>query len=95
MSRSEPVCVECQAILEELQSAGMLATPQLRDRQEIVDLMNGEGVDELLARFPFRPQVAGPALPPVQRYPGLSRLFRRILDHKTRTGHNAINPFRR
>jgi hypothetical protein len=52
----------------------------------------GEGVDELLAKFPFRSQRLGPIRMP--EYPELSprtrELWRRLWEHQARTGHDVI-----
>jgi hypothetical protein len=94
---SDPTrCSECRALLEELRTAGMLVSPLGSDELRGIRKMLGseEGVEELLTKFPFRPQIEPLALP-VIRYPGFHNLFRKILDHKTRTGHNPTHLFHR
>jgi|HubBroStandDraft_5_1064220.scaffolds.fasta_scaffold1921965_1 hypothetical protein len=93
---SDPTqCSECRAILEELRRTGMRVPHPAMD-EGIRKMMMGseEGVDDLLARFPFRPQRTE-SLKPSYVYPRFGNLFRKILDHKSRTGHNPMNLFRR
>jgi hypothetical protein len=89
-------CSECRSILNELRIAGM--SPPSRGMHEGVRKMmagSDEGVDELLAQFPFRPEKTESLKPPIYAQPGFANLFRKVLDHKTRTGHNSISLFRR
>jgi hypothetical protein len=101
---SEPApCEQCQAILEEIRRAGREShlSPQHRDelRAFTDDLKemgagSGEGVDALLAKFPFRFQQFGPVMPPEHRYPELHNpamcdAIRKMVGHRARTGHKV------
>jgi muconolactone delta-isomerase len=88
-------CSECAAILEELASAWMNATPELwrAARHETLSLFRSadeESLDELLRKYPFRLQpdgsVDGLRYPPV-KLSGFQAAFRRLWDHRASTGH--------
>jgi len=99
---SEPAqCEECRAIVEELRTAARESPVDPKSSQELRaygdalrKLRDGtvEGVDELLARFPFRSQRLGPLKMP--EYPELSprrrEVWRRLHEHQARTGHDVI-----
>jgi hypothetical protein len=53
-----------------------------------------ESLDELLAKHPFRPQRAGPIRMP-EYPPEIWALGRKMLEHRTRTGHKITDLFRK
>jgi hypothetical protein len=94
-------CEECKAIAEELRTAARESPVDPKRSEELranADALRklmagtGKGVDELLARFPFRSQRLGPLKMP--QYPELSprlrEVCRRMQEHEARTGHDAI-----
>jgi hypothetical protein len=100
-------CEECRAILEQLRAASSeirssRAGKALEANSEtLVDLMRGkaEAADELLTKFPFRPEVDPSRLPKGGPYwpldPRIQAVIRRMIEHQTRTGHNVIDLFRK
>ena len=103
---SDPArCDECKAILEEIRSAQRESrlspkrSEELRayfDSAQTMLAGTGEGVDELLAKFPFRSQPLEPLRTPEDRYPQLHNptmfdAIHKMLDHEARTGHKLTN----
>ena len=52
-----------------------------------------EALDELLERHPYRLQADGPVKAPRNMRPALQAVFRRVWNHRARTGHWPL-PFR-
>jgi hypothetical protein len=108
---SEPApCHECQAFLEEIRRAQRESrlSPKLREElqafHDAVQRMlagTGQGVDELLTKYPFRSQRLEPVRPPKALYPelggnpGIRDAVHKMLEHEARTGHKLIDLLRR
>jgi hypothetical protein len=106
---SDPArCDECKAILEEIRSAMRSVqrkslSPERREEMRayadaVLNMRTGSGedVDELLAKFPFRPQQAGVGRLPEDWFPELHNAtmldaIRKMLLHTARTGHKLTD----
>jgi hypothetical protein len=84
-------------------SVSPLRREELRANVAAVQAMlagTGEGIDEFLAKFPFRSQQDGPVRPPEAWYseprnPAMLEAVRKMLAHQARTGHRVTDQFRK
>ena len=94
-------CKECKAIAEELRTAARespVDPKRIEELRTYGDALRklmagtGEGVDELLARFPFRSQrlesLKMPEYPELS--PRLREVCRRMQEHQARTSHDIV-----
>jgi hypothetical protein len=98
-------CEECQAIVEELRAVGAevrstKAGEQLQAcGEDLLNLMRGNAAaaDELLAKFPFRPQIEPFQMPQRDSVlsPRIRSVARKLIEHQTRTGHRVMDLFRK
>jgi len=98
-----PQCEYCRAIFEEFMNAWFAigASQKLKNElrasgQPWVEMIQGtrereDCVEELLARFPFHPQLPGsPSEDSECRYPKIRDAYRKMCEHRLRTGHRAL-----
>jgi hypothetical protein len=99
---SDPAaCKECQAIVEEIRTApreSRMDPKRRAERRAWSDALHklmagtGEGVDQLLARYPFHSQpvesLRMPEYP--EGNPRIREAFGKLFEHQARTGHDVI-----
>src|SRR5271166_2003225 len=103
-ARDRTPCEECRAIFEELRAASASIRPSRKVSEEsrahfetLGKMMAGhaESADELLGKYPFRPQVEPFRMSDEQHQwlsnPRIIAAARRMAEHQVRTGHH---PFR-
>jgi hypothetical protein len=96
---SDPAeCAECEAILEDLRSAaGMPSRQQMLAAREItlkaILSTDEESIEQLLEKHPYRLQADDRARTPRYLQPQFQAVFRRLWDHRARTGHWPL-PYR-